>query len=113
MRAFPRGRHGLWGLAVILAGLAWSGYTAEAQPDKDKQQTAQKEEKKDEGGGCSFTGFWKHDVGDTIYHGLKTGARKISHAFMGGSKEQDLQNEKNEQKAKPEEKKEKAPKTSS
>jgi hypothetical protein len=34
MRAF---RHCLWGSALILAGLAWSGHSAEAQADKDKQ----------------------------------------------------------------------------
>jgi hypothetical protein len=103
--------HGLWLLALLLAGVAWSGQAAETGGNKNTPdaQTQGKYQAKDQDGNW-FTSFWMHDVGDTIYHGLKTGARKISHAFTGGSKEQDLQNEQKEKAAaKPEVKNAPAP----
>ena len=36
-------------------------------------------------GGNWFTNFWVHRVGGTIGNGLKTGTKKIDHAFTGNN----------------------------
>ena len=56
--------------------------------DDDKKPVVEAKQEGNQGGNW-FTHFWTHRVGDTIGHGLKTGARKIDHAFTGGSKEKD------------------------
>lgn len=78
------------GALALFAGRTCSA--EDAKPVKAERQTSAPEEKKS--GGNWFTNFWVHDVGDTIYRGLKTGTRKVSNAFTGGTKEKDAENDK-------------------
>lgn len=89
-----RMRHAhLWAatFGLILAAGAGRALAEEGGAKDQKKPAVQKSA---EDALNTFTDFWKHDVGDTIYSGLKTGARKIRHFFTGGSKEKDAQKEK-------------------
>ncbi|MBI3830307.1 MAG: hypothetical protein HY291_12375 [Planctomycetes bacterium] len=83
------------GLFSVGALALFAGRTCaaeDAKPAKAERQAPAPSEKK--GDGNWFTNFWTHDVGDTIYHGLKSGSRKVSNAFTGGTKEKDAENDK-------------------
>ena len=91
----------LWLSAMLFLGTPLMAEDAVPPPPPPKQPEVREvkiEEKREEkvvvrnskgDGWDRFTNFWVHDVGDTIGDGLKTGTRKIKHAFNGGSKERD------------------------
>ena len=83
--------------ACALAVLGWSGASTaraeEGKPDKDEKAAEQKADADDKDIGDKFTSFWIHNVGGTIYSGLKRGTGKVQNAFTGGSRERDIAND--------------------
>jgi hypothetical protein len=79
---------------VLILAAAAAGLKAEepSPPPPAPAAEAKEQETNTKPGGNWFTRFWTDRVGKTIYNGLKTGARKVHHAFNGGSKEQDEKN---------------------
>lgn len=105
----------LLSLAVV-AGLACPIAVAKEGELITKKPKVEKKKEKKEGEarqGNPFTRFWIHTVGapmargmkdgmKKVHKGLKTGARKISNAFTGGSKEKDERNRLEKEKKKTE-----------
>jgi hypothetical protein len=92
---------------IVTVGLACPVATAKEDEAVDGKPKVEKENKEAKKEGARqnnpFTRFWIHTVGapmargmkdgmKKVHKGLKVGARKISNAFTGGSKEKDERN---------------------
>ena len=96
----------LLSLAVLICLAAPYATAEEKEGNAGKPKVEKKAGKKEDEGrqGNPFTRFWIHTVGapmargmkdgmKTVHGGLRTGARKIHHAFQGGSeREEEEQN---------------------